>query len=134
MLSELLANRCFLDLYLQVCMSCYLTNGCVDLLQLHRPRLAMRFPRDPKPTPVRQAGDDSNREPTPVRRRLHRRHTVSPATGHFRDHVRIGVTELGVTHSKEIRLDICRSLHMYDRICFELSTFFGQSDRVRRWV
>ena len=53
-------------------------------------RVAVRFPRDPKPTPVRQAGDDSNREPTPVRRRLHRRHTVSPATGHFRDHVRIG--------------------------------------------
>ena len=90
MLSELLANRCFSDLYLQVCMSCYLTNGFVDLLQLHRPRLAVRIPRDPKPTPVRQAGDDSNREPTPVRRRLHRRHMVSPATGHFRDHVRIG--------------------------------------------
>ena len=48
-------------------------------------------------------------------------------------HVRIGVTELGVTRSKEIRLDIWRSLHMYDRICFELSMFFGQPDRVRRW-
>jgi hypothetical protein len=37
----------------------------------------------------------------------------------FVDHV----TQLGVSRSKEIRLKICRSLHIYNRICFELSTF-----------
>ena len=34
------------------------------------------------------------------------------------------VTQLGVSRSKEIGLQICRSLHIYNRICFELSTFF----------
>jgi hypothetical protein len=29
-------------------------------------------------------------------------------------------------------LEICRSLHIYNRICFELSTFFDSS-RMRRW-
>ena len=31
---------------------------------------------------------------------------------------------LGVSRSKEIWLGICKSLHIYIRICFELSTFF----------
>jgi len=34
------------------------------------------------------------------------------------------VTWLGVSRSKEIQLEICRSLHIYNRICFELSMFF----------
>jgi hypothetical protein len=36
------------------------------------------------------------------------------------------VTQLGVSRSKEIRLEVCRSLHIYDRIYFGLSTLFGQ--------
>ena len=36
----------------------------------------------------------------------------------------------GVSRSKDIRLEICRSLHIYKRICFELSTFFGQPEDV----
>jgi hypothetical protein len=33
---------------------------------------------------------------------------------------------LGVSHPKEIRLEVCISVHTYDRICFGLSTFSGQ--------
>ena len=40
------------------------------------------------------------------------------------------ITLLGVSRSKEIWLEICRSLHIYSRICFELSTFFGQPEDV----
>jgi hypothetical protein len=36
------------------------------------------------------------------------------------------VTQLGVSRSKEIRLEVCRSLHIYNCICFRLSTYFGQ--------
>jgi hypothetical protein len=36
------------------------------------------------------------------------------------------VTQLGVSCSKEIRLEVCRSLHIYNRICFGLSMHFGQ--------
>ena len=35
-------------------------------------------------------------------------------------------TLLGVSRSEEIRLEICRTLHIYGCICSELSTFFGQ--------
>jgi hypothetical protein len=38
----------------------------------------------------------------------------------FVDHV----TRLGVSRLKEIWLEICSSLHIDNRICFELSTFF----------
>ena len=38
------------------------------------------------------------------------------------------VTQLGVSRSKEIQLEICRSLHINNRICFELSMFFGQPE------
>jgi hypothetical protein len=41
------------------------------------------------------------------------------------------VDHVSVSRSKEIRLKICRSLHIYNRICFELSTFFD-SPRMRR--
>ena len=43
------------------------------------------------------------------------------------------VTQLGVSHSKEIRLEVCRSLHIYDRIYFRLSMLLD-SPRMRRWV
>ena len=36
------------------------------------------------------------------------------------------VTQLGVSRPKEIRSEVCRSLYICDRICFGLSTFFGQ--------
>ena len=40
----------------------------------------------------------------------------------------VHVTQLGVSRSKQIRFEICRSLHIYGRICFELSTLFGQPE------
>jgi hypothetical protein len=36
------------------------------------------------------------------------------------------VTWFGVSRSKDIPLLVCRSLHIYDRIYFGLSTYFGQ--------
>ena len=77
-------------------------------------------------------------EPSAPTRATSPRPPSSPRWGRCKQHfipfhVRIGVTELGVTLSKEIQLDIWRSLHVYDSIYFELSTFFGQPDRVRRW-
>ena len=47
--------------------------------------------------------------------------------------MKINVHQLGVSHSKKIRLQICRYLHIDGRICFELSTFLD-SPRMRRWV
>ena len=32
------------------------------------------------------------------------------------------VNQLGISRSEEIRLEICRCLHIFNRICFELST------------
>ena len=59
----------------------------------------------------------------------------TPAVGKYTVHLRynhsffvlvmyLHVTQLGVSRSKEIQLEICRSLHINNRICFELSTFF----------
>ena len=39
-----------------------------------------------------------------------------------------GEAQLGVSRSKYIRLEVCKSLHIDNRMCFELSTFFGQPD------
>jgi len=44
-----------------------------------------------------------------------------------------GEAQLGVSRSKYIRLEVCKSLHIDNRMCFELSTFFGQP-RLRRWI
>ena len=40
------------------------------------------------------------------------------------------VNQLDVSRSKEIRLEICICLHIYNRICFELSMFYGQPEYV----
>ena len=59
----------------------------------------------------------------------------TPAVGKYTVHLRynhsffvmvmyLHVTQLGVSRSKEVQLEICRSLHINNRICFELSTFF----------
>ena len=35
-----------------------------------------------------------------------------------------GEAQLVVSRSKYIRLEVCKSLHIDNRMCFELSTFF----------
>lgn len=54
---------------------------------------------------------------------LHRHPTYNLS---FRIIVVDHITQLSVSHSKEIWLQICKSMHIYNRIYFELSTFFGQ--------
>ena len=41
---------------------------------------------------------------------------------------------LGVSRSKEIQFEICSSLHIWNRMCFELSPFLGQSEDVLMWL
>jgi hypothetical protein len=72
------------------------------------------------PAPLRLAIAPTRHDPASL--------TPSPTKVYpsFRILVVGNVTQLGVSRSKEIRLEVCRSLHIYNHIYFELSMFFGQ--------